>query len=228
MDVKTLDGSTDSIFRSYLIFGPTKTGKTRLATTLPKESTLIVNVENNLDSIDGSGMMVVDCFTKEQWQDIVESIKTQPPEWLFVDSLSALLQKIFNEEFKKTKDGRVAYNAVERAYYDLVGDLKGLKCNIVCIGQRGQIKDEITGGLVFGASLPWAKLEQMLPYNFSAVMAARNEKDEEGNTHYFLQCHPDTQYQVGARTAFGKDNPLEFYEAPDLMAIHNKLTNKGD
>lgn len=228
MQVKTLDGQTGAVYRSYLVFGATKTGKTRLATTLPKESTLIVNVENNLDSIDGSGMMVVDCFSKEQWADIYENIKGQPPEWLFIDSLSSLLQKIFNEEFKKTKDGRVAYNSVERAYYDLLGDIKSLNCNVVCVGQRGQIKDEITGGLIFGASLPWAKLEQMLPYNFSAVVAARSEKDEEGNPHYFLQCHADSQYQVGARTALGDDNSLEFYEPADLMKLHNKLTKKGE
>ena len=186
------------MYKSYLIPGATKTGKTLLVTTLPVGKVLLVNVENNLDSIIGADVMTVDCFAKEQWDKIVYGLKTGGcPEWLFIDSISSLIQKVFVEEFKKTKDGRQAYNAVERAYHDIIGDIKSLPCNIVCTAHRGMIKDEITGGIISGASLPWAKLEQDLPYNFSAVLFARCEKDTDGKTHYFLQCHPDSQHQVG-------------------------------
>ena len=80
--------------------------------------------------------------------------------------------------------------------------------------------------MIFGAALPWAKLQSDLPYNFSAVLATRTSKGEDGKDYYSLQCHPCTQYQVGVRTQFGKPNPLENFEEPDLEAIHNKITGK--
>ncbi len=212
------------VHRSYLIFGATKTGKTRLVTTLPAGKTLLVNVENNLDSIAGADVITTNCYDVQSWKDIYEEVKARPPEWLFIDSISALLQKVFGEEFKKTKDGRAAYSAVERSYYDIIGDIKKLPCNVVCIGQMGQIKDEITGGLVYGASLPWAKLEHALPYNFSAVVAARAEKMQDGSTYYGLQCQPDTQYKVGVRTNYGQENPLAMVEPADILALHNKIS----
>lgn len=213
--------------RSYLVFGASKTGKTQLVTTLPQGKALLINVENNLDSIAGADVMKVDCFDMKKWDEIIAFLQANgPPEWVFVDSISALLQKAFNEEFTKTKDGRAAYSAVERCYYDVIADIKTLPCNIVCVGQMGKIKDEITGGMIFGASLPWAKLEHNLPYNFSVVVASRTEKDAEGKTHYYLQCHPDSQYAVGARTNYGEPNPLDFYEPADLMNLHNKITGK--
>lgn len=220
----------ESINRSYLVFGGTKTGKTLLVTTLPAGKTLLVNVENNLDSIAGADVMKVDCFSAEDWKNIYLAIKDRPPEWLFIDSISALMQRIYNKEHKDHKDGRAAYSSIEREYNDLVAQIKSLKCNVVCVAQRGFIKDEITGGLIYGASLPWAKLEANLPYNFSAVVAARSEKDPDGKTHYFLQCHPDSQYQVGVRTNYGEENPLDFFEAPNLLALHNKISNskKGE
>ena len=219
-----------SVKRSYLVYGASKVGKTQLVTTLPLGKTLLINVENNLDSIAGADVMKTDCFSHESWKSIIAELKLYPIDWVFVDSISALLQKVFVAEFKNTKDGRVAYNAVERAYYDIVSDIKSLNVNMVCIAQRGQIKDEITGGVIFGASLPWSKLEPLLPYNFSAVLAARAEKDTTGATHYFLQCRPDSQYHVGVRTNYGEVNPLDIFEPMDLMAVHNKIINpkKGD
>lgn len=213
-----------TVQRSYLIFGPTKTGKTNLVTTLPIGKVLLVNVENNLDSIAGADVMKVDCFSMKDWKDIYNAIKDNPPQWLFVDSITGLLQRSFNDEFKKTKDGRAAYSSVEREFYEVLAELKSLKSNIVCTAQQGQIKDEITGGVMFGAALPWAKLEQRLPYYFSVVLASKSTKDETGKTQYYLQCHPDTQYQVGARTMYGLPNPLNLYEKSDLYHIHTKLT----
>lgn len=215
----------NSVFRSYLVFGHSKTGKTRLVTTLPTGKVLLVNVENNLDSIDGADVLKVDCFSQKDWDEIYNFIKEKPPEWVFIDSISSLLQRIFNDEFKKTKDGRAAYTSVERSFYDLMANLKSLQCNIVCVAQQGQIKDEITGGVYFGAALPWSKLEQRLPYFFSAVMASRSSNDDKGQTHYYLQCQPDNQYHVGVRTKFNEPNPLKFYEKSDLLDIHTKITN---
>jgi len=212
-------------YKSYLIFGATKTGKTLLAATLPSNKLLLVNTENNLDSLYGADINKVDCSSYDGFIDILDAIqaKTITPEWLYLDSISDLMTKVFNDTFRKFTDGRQAYSEFERQYHDIISRFKSLPCHIVAIGRQTQIKDEITGGLIFGAALPWAKLQSDLPYNFSAVLATRTAKDEEGNDHYSIQCLPCTQYQVGVRTQFGKPNPLKQFEEPDIEAIHNKI-----
>ena len=225
MNIKnTKDGSMQK--KSYLIFGATKTGKTLLAATLPAKDVLLVNTENNLDSLYGADINLIDCQTGDEFITILEGIQSGAitPKWLYLDSISDLMNKIFNEEHNKTRDGRLAYQNFERKYHDIIGRFKNLPCNIVAIGRMTKIKDEITGGMIYGAALPWAKLENDLPYNFSAVLAARCEKGEDEADHYALQCHPCSQYQVGVRTQFGKPNPLSRFEDPDLEAIHNKIT----
>lgn len=211
--------------KSYLIFGASKTGKTLLASTLPANSALLVNTENNLDSLYGADINTVSCQTYDEFIEILDAIKNKEitPEWLYLDSISDLMTKIFNDTFKELKDGRQAYAEFERKYHDVIGRFKQLPCNIVAIGRQTQIKDDITGGMIFGASLPWAKLQSDLPFNFSAVLATRTSKGEDGKDYYTLQCHPCSQYQVGVRTQYGKPNPLENFEEPDLEAIHNKI-----
>lgn len=213
--------------KSYLIFGATKTGKTLLASTLPEGKVLLVNTENNLDSLYGANITTVKCQTYKDFIEILEAIKSgkMTPEWLYIDSISDLMQKVFNETFKNIKDGRQAYSEFERQYHDIITRFKHLPCNVVAIGRMTQIKDDITGGMIFGAALPWAKLQNDLPFNFSAVMATRTSKGEDGKDYYAIQCHPCSQYAVGVRTQFGKPNPLKNFEEPNLLAIHNKIVN---
>lgn len=214
-------------YKSYLIFGATKTGKTLLAATLPENEVLLINTENNLDSLYGANINTVRCTNYAEFVEVLDAIIAGQvtPKWLYLDSISDLMQKIFNEEFARTKDGRQAYTNFERQYYDIITKFKALPCNIVAIGQQGLIKDEVTGGVIFGTSLPWAKLQSQLPYNFSGVFATRVFKDPDtGEDAYFVQCHPCSQYQVGVRTQFGKPNPLSQFEKHDLEAIHNKIT----
>ena len=224
--INTKDGHHQK--KSYLIFGASKTGKTLLAATLPKGKVLLTNTENNLDSLYGADINTVNCQSYDEFIAILDAVIAGEltPEWLYLDSISDLMQKIFNEEFSKTKDGRLAYNNFERKYHDIIGRFKNLPCHIVAIGRQTQIKDEITGGMIFGAALPWAKLQSDLPYNFSAVLATRTAKGEDGQDFYSLQCHPCSQYQVGVRTQFGAPNPLSNFEEPDLEAIHNKITEQ--
>ena len=214
--------------KSYLIFGATKTGKTLLAATLPSNEVLLVNTENNLDSLYGADISTVSCQSYDDFMEVLDDIIAREitPKWLYLDSISDLMAKVKADTFRKFSDGRQAYGEYEMQYNDIISKFKALPCNIVAIGRQTQVKDEITGGLIFGAALPWAKIQSDLPYNFSAVLATRCAKGEDGKDYYSLQCHPCTQYQVGVRTQFGKPNPLENFEEPDLEAIHNKITGK--
>ena len=212
--------------KSYLIFGATKTGKTLLASTLPSNEVLLVNTENNLDSLYGADINTVNVQTYKDFVEVLDAIiaGTITPKWLYLDSISDLMNKIFNQlKRENTKDGFKLYKDLETNYVDIIAKFKNLPCHIVAIARQTQVKDEVTGGLIFGAALPWEKIQSDLPYNFSAVLATRTAKGEDGKDYYSLQCHPCTQYQVGVRTQFGKPNPLSDFEQPNLLDIHNKI-----
>jgi len=212
--------------KSYLIFGATKTGKTLLASTLPSNEVLLVNTENNLDSLYGADINTVNVQTYKDFVEVLDAIiaGTITPKWLYLDSISDLMSKIFNQlKRENTKDGFKLYKDLETNYVDIIAKFKNLPCHIVAIARQTQVKDEVTGGLIFGAALPWDKIQSDLPYNFSAVLATRTAKGEDGKDYYSLQCHPCTQYQVGVRTQFGKPNPLSNFEQPNLLDIHNKI-----
>ena len=211
--------------KSYLIFGATKTGKTLLSATLPSDDLLLINTENNLDSLYGADIKKVDCYSYKDFMDILGAINSGAitPKWLYLDSISDLMTKIFNNLKKEIADGRQVYAAFEERYGDIMSAFKQLPCNIVVIARQTHVKDEITGGMIYGAALPWAKLQSDLPFNFSAVLATRHSKGDDDNDYYSLQCHPCPQYQVGVRTQFGKPNPLSKFEPHDLEAIHSKI-----
>lgn len=221
----TKDSST--IKKSYLIFGPTKTGKTFSVTSLPKGKVLVANSERNLDSIDGADVMNVDCNGLDDINLILDSILSGEvtPEWFFLDSITDLMTKVFNETKKKLSDGRQVYTNFEEYYHDIISKMKSLPCHIVVTARQTQVKDEITGGLIYGAALPWAKIQSDLPFNFSAVLATVSKAGEDGKIHYAFKCHPCSQYQVGIRTRFGEENPLKEYEPANLLEIHKKITN---
>lgn len=219
--------NSETLYKSYLVFGQTKTGKTKLVASLPEGQVLFLNTENNIDSIDGANVNKIDCFDEKTFTSVIDDIISRKitPQWLYVDSITDLMQKIFNDIFKSTKDGRQAYQSFEIKYIEIMDKIKKLPCNVVCIAQQGSVKDDITGGVIFGPTLTWAKLQGNLPYRFSAVLATRVIKDNEGKDSFWIQCHPCPQYAVGVRTKHGKPNPLNQFEAPDILAIHNKIIN---
>jgi len=216
---------------SYLISGGSKTGKTVLATTIPSNELLFGNVENNLASIYGADVNKVDIFDYKTMIQVVEELeqKKLTPKWFFLDSGTELSKKILREEQQKTKDGRAAYGEMAQKVSDIVRRLKVLPLNFVMIAQQGQVKDEITGGIIFGSSFAGQMLEKDLPYMFDAVLATRIIKNDNGEDRHVIQCHPCPQFSVGVRTKFdpekGMTKPLSGFENPNLSDIHAKILN---
>lgn len=213
-------------FVKYLLYGESKSGKTRLVTTLPPEHTLLVNIENNLTSVYGADVNTVNAFTFDKFLEVVSYLESGEHQfkWVFIDSLTELGSILLREELGKTKDGRQAYGELGQKLPEVIRRLRALPLNIVAVGQQGQIKDEVTGGLLFGASMAGQKLEQSLPYMFDAVIAVRRINFETG-IQTVLQCQPDTQYHVGVRTNYNNQQPLAGYEAANLLSLHNKIIN---
>lgn len=217
---------------SYLVFGKSKTGKTMLSTTTPSKQTLLINAENNLASIYGADVNVVDTPT---WKDFLDTVKwlesldqDKLPKWVFIDSITHITRVLLQLELSVTKDGRQAYGEIASKIPDIINRLKALPINLVCIAQQGQIKDEAQGNIYFGAEMAGKQLEQSLPYMFDAVLSTRT-LEHEGLLYYMLQCKPSAQYDsVGIRTAFGTNSEdIKEYEVSNLEALHNKILSRG-
>jgi phage nucleotide-binding protein len=211
---------------SYLIYGASKTGKTRLVTTLPSNETLLINTENNLSSIYGADVNKVDCYNYEQATKILEFLEgtDAKPRWVVLDSITDLARRILQDELAATKDGRQAYGKLNEKIPALINRFKQLPINFVAIAQQGQIKDETTGGMLFGATMAGKQLEQMLPYMFDSVAVTRKVSFEDKIQHV-LQCIGCNQYTAGVRTNFKTGSDIQLYELPDLNILHSKILN---
>ena len=227
MQIKNTRDKTNTKL-SYLIFGKSKTGKTRLTTTLPADQTFLINVENNLASISGASVNYADANT---WQDFMEILlwleglpESEMPKWIVIDSITELAKVLLQLEMSLTNHGQKAYGEINQKIPDIIRRLKSLPCNLVCLAQQGYVKDENEGNMFFSAMMAGKTLEQSLPYMFDAVLATRFIKGQE-ESWYTLQCKPENQYDsIGVRTAYGMGaDTLATHEQQDLLALHNKI-----
>lgn len=204
------------------VAGLAGSGKTMLCATTGAP-TVIISAEAGLLSLRGHDIPVIEVGSiadvHEAYQFIAESAEAKDFEWVCLDSISEIAEQVLAHEKKVNKDGRAAYGelAVQmteliRAFRDLPGR------NVYMSAKMERIKDEITGGMLYGPAMPGAKLGQQLPYYFDEFFVLRVEKDENGNPTRALQTGPDYQY-----TAKDRSGALDLFEAPHLGDIAKKI-----
>lgn len=217
----------NGMYLSYLIYGLSKTGKTRLAASIPSNELMFINIEDNVVSLYGADVNKVDCKSFDDVVAVIDWVDTLPvdsrPKWLFMDSVSELSYRLLVEETPKHKNGMQAYGEVAFKIKELIRRINDMDLNFVCIAQCGKVKDEVTGGLVYGITTEGQKLITDLPYMFDALIATRAAKNDEGVDFYMLQCKACSQYSAGVRLKYNNEVNLETFEPQDLIALHNKI-----
>lgn len=123
----------------------------------------------------------------------------------------------------QVKDPRQAYGeliektmALVKAFRDLPGK------NVVMAAKQEPIKDEMTGIVQYGPSMPGSKLGPQLPYLFDEVFRLGVGKTPQGVEYRFLQTGPDLQYDAKDRS--GSLDPVE---RPDLSFVFSKILGVG-
>lgn len=204
------------------VAGLAGSGKTMLCATTGAP-TIIISAEAGLLSLRGHDIPVIEVSSiadvHEAYQFINESADAKHFEWVCLDSISEIAEQVLAHEKRVNKDGRAAYGelAVQmteliRAFRDLPGR------NVYMSAKLERIKDDITGAMLYGPSMPGAKLGQQLPYYFDEFFVLRVEKDADGNPTRALQTGPDFQY-----TAKDRSGALDLFEAPHLGDIAKKI-----
>lgn len=232
----TVESQNVSQGHKCLVYGGSGLGKTVLAATLPNpvllsaESGTLSLSKQNLERIFGVNNPTI-CYNMpliviKTVEDLTEAYNwaTQSAEAnhfqsIGLDSLSEISEVILNNAKRGTKDPRQAYGAVIEQTENLVRLFRDLpNKNIYMAAKMEPMKDELTGVVRYGPSMPGAKLGPKLPYFFDEVFRLGTNKDPQGNSFRFLQTQPDMQYEAKDRSG-----ALAAMEYPHLGAIFQKM-----
>lgn len=219
-----------------LIYGGAGMGKTVLCATAPApivlsaESGLLSLRRKNLEKLFGVGNTAV-CYNVPviQINDVddltdaynwcARSAEAQQFATVCLDSLSEIGEKVLNNAKRQVKDPRQAYGeliekmeTVIRLFRDLPGK------HVYMAAKMEPMKDEMSGVVKYGPSMPGAKLGAKLPYFFDEVFRLGVNKTPQGESYRFLQTQPDLQYEAKDRS--GSLQPLE---PPFLTSLFDKI-----
>lgn len=207
-----------------LVYGQAGSGKTSLCATTGG-TPIIISAEGGLLSLRASDIPVIEVSSIADVHEAYAFLMSPEGahfDWVCLDSISEIAEVVLNAEKKATKDPRQAYGALTEQMTDLLRAFRDLPGrNVYMSAKQERTKDELSGAVLYGPSMPGQRLGQGLPYLFDEVLCLRIEKDTEGKTVRALQTQPDFQY--GAKDRSGA---LDAFEPPNLAAIAAKITHQ--
>lgn len=203
-----------------LVYGQAGAGKTSLIPTLPNP--VVFSAEGGLLSIADAEVPfieVTDMATLyEAYQWATESDEAKGFESICLDSISEIAEVVLSAEKKKTKDPRQAYGSLQDIMGDLIRAFRDIPGKHVYFTAKCEKQQDEQGRILYGPSMPGAKLGQQLPYFFDEVFALRVEKGDDGKPVRAIQCDSD-----GLWSAKDRSGRLDPWETPDLGEIIRKI-----
>lgn len=215
----TLEGIT------ILVYGNSGVGKTSLIRTIPGR-VLILSAEAGLLSLRNTNIEYVCIHSMADLSEAYSYITAHLADYscIVLDSLSEIGEVILATEKKASRDGRQAYLAMQDQLMELIRAFRDLPVSVYMTAKMDRTRDDVSGMMLYSASLPGQKCSQNLPYLFDMVLCMRCENDEDGKPVRFLQTFTDSSYCCKDRSG-----TLEPYETPDLGKIMEKINeSKAD
>ncbi len=220
-----------------LVYSGAGIGKTVLSSTLGDNSVLISAEsgilslrKQNLERIFGVAsrginynLPIIQVQTISDFNDALSWCQTSAEARAFqnigLDSLTEIAEAVLNSSKRTCKDPRQAYGELTekmetmvRAFRDLPGK------NVYMAAKQEPMKDELTGIVKYGPSMPGRKLGPGLPYFFDEVFRLGVATDPQGKSFRFLQTQPDIQYDAKDRSG-----ALASQEFPHLGYVFAKI-----
>lgn len=219
-----------------LVYADSGIGKTSLMATLPQpvlisnESGALSLRSKNMEKIWGAGnplicynMPIIEVNTVEDLTDAhrwcTESNEAKAFQSIGMDSISEIAEVVLNNAKRQVKDPRQAYGELIEKMEQVIRSFRDLQDKHVLLSAKQEpMKDELTGVIKYGPSMPGAKLGQKLPYFFDEVFRLGIGQTPQGEKYRFLQTQPDLQFTAKDRS--GALDPVEF---PAMSTIFAKI-----
>jgi len=204
-----------------LVYGQAGVGKTVLVSTAP--TPFLISAEGGELSLRNMQIPMVKVATVDDLRDVYawceRSAEARQFQTICIDSLSEIGEVVLNNAKRQVKDPRQAYGellekmeSIIRLFRDLPGR------NVYMSAKMEPTKDELTGVVKYGPSMPGSKLVSKLPYFFDEVFRLGINKTPQGELYRFLQTQPDFQYEAKDRSGV-----LDVVEQPNLTYIFSKI-----
>lgn len=221
LNFTTTDLAVSSQGIKVLVYGPAGVGKTVLCATAP--APIILSAESGLLSLRKVRIPVLEIKTVVDLTDIykwlTESAEAKQFETICMDSITEIAETILANSKRLNSDPRKAYGEMAdhmiqlvKAYRDIPGK------NVYMSAKMEKDKDEVTGMMMYGPSMPGKQAGPALPYLFDEVFRLGVAKDEKQQPYRFIQTQPDLQYHAKDRSG-----ELASVEPANLTHIFNKI-----
>lgn len=219
-----------------LVYGDSGMGKTMMCATAPApyilsaEGGTLSLSRKNLERLHGVGnphitydIPVAKIVTVDDLTYMHNLFATNQDNGQFkticIDSITEIGEVVLSNAKRTVKDPRQAYGELiekmlmtVKAFRDLPGR------NVFITAKMEPMKDETTGIVKNGPSMPGQKLGPALPYYFDEVLKLGVNKDAQGNPFRYLQTVADLQ-----NIAKDRSGALDPMEPPHLAHVFNKI-----
>lgn len=219
-----------------LIYSPAGYGKTVLVATLP--TPVLISAESgtlslkraNLERLFGKGRRDISydipTIAITTYDDFVDAFnwckgahEAQGFQSVALDSITEMAEAILNNAKRLVKDPRQAYGDLIERMETKIREFRGLNKHVYFAAKQEPFKDELSGAVKYGPSMPGKKLGPALPYFFDEVFTLRIGHDTQSNQSYrYLQTQPDIQYEAKDRSGM-----LAPVEMPHLGYLFTKI-----
>ncbi len=219
-----------------LVWGDAGMGKTLMCATAPRpvilsaEAGLLSLTRQNIERMFGVNtpgisydIPVIQITTVQDLTNAHTFFTTSPHAAQFdtvcIDSISEIGEVVLNNAKRQVKDPRQAYGELIekmetsiRAFRDLPGK------HVYMTAKAEREKDELSGVVKHGPSMPGSKLGQKLPYFFDEVFQLATNKTPQGVAYRYLRTQPDLQ-----NIAKDRSGALDAMEEPHLGKLFHKI-----
>lgn len=207
-----------------LVYGPPKSGKTRLIPTCP--APIVCDTDDGLSSVRQHSIPFVKCRSWAEVQEFVRwvlgSKETKDFKTVIYDDFTEMAELFLMAEKPKHKNLMQAYGELNDTMMAFIRDMRKVEGkHIVFICKQDRIQDMSTGALIYAPYVPGKAIPQMLPYLLGEVYHMETWTNPQDQSVYeVLRCKANVQFSAGSRS--GKLNDLEM---ADLGAIFQKIVS---
>lgn len=236
LDWTTTEAAAEDRGIKVLTYSLAGAGKSVLCATAPRpiilsvEGGLLSLKKKNLERLYGVGNPLISydipviqinnvAQLNEAYEWLTESAESSQFDTICMDSITEIAEAVLANSKRLNADPRKAYGEMADHMISLIKGYRDiLDKNVYMTSKLEKDKDEISGMMMFGPSMPGKQSGPQLPYLFDEVFRLGVSKDKAQKEFRFLQTQPDLQY-----IAKDRSGTLESYESPNLTHIFNKI-----